>query len=104
MVVGNVLSNEPGFYEDGSFGVRIENMMIVKETETKYCFGDRSYLGFENVTMVPYSRKLMNLDDLTAEEKAWLNEANKQILKNIKPQFEGDALTLAWLERETQPY
>lgn len=46
------MSSEPGYYEDGAFGIRIENVVLVKEVETKYRFGDKPYLTMEPVTMV----------------------------------------------------
>ncbi|KJK75456.1 peptidase [Metarhizium anisopliae BRIP 53293] len=100
---GNVLSNEPGYYEDGNFGIRIENIMMVREVQTEHCFGDKSYLGFEHVTMVPYCQSLIERDMLTADEKAWLNAYNDEVLKNTKGFFQGDDLTMAWLTRETRP-
>ncbi|KAJ8121722.1 hypothetical protein ONZ43_g1901 [Nemania bipapillata] len=100
---GNVISNEPGFYEDGSFGIRIENIIMVKEVQTKHKFGDKPYLGFEHVTMVPYCRKLIDPDLLTTAEKQWLNDYNADIFEKTKGYFE-DELTLAWLKKETQPF
>ncbi|KAI1812853.1 aminopeptidase-like protein [Poronia punctata] len=102
--VGNVISNEPGFYEDGSFGIRIENIIMVKEVQTKHKFGDKPYLGFEHVTMVPYCRKLIDPKLLTPSEKQWLNDYNAEIYEKTKGYFENDELTLAWLKRETQPF
>ncbi|KAF2756160.1 aminopeptidase-like protein [Pseudovirgaria hyperparasitica] len=102
--VGNVISNEPGYYEDGNFGIRIENVIMVKEVETKHRFGDKPYLGFEHVTMVPYCRKLIDVSMLTPEERQWLNDYNKAVLQKTKSLLEGDELSLRWLERETQPY
>ncbi|KAL7905761.1 X-prolyl aminopeptidase [Trichoderma velutinum] len=99
---GNVISNEPGYYEDGRFGIRIENIVMVKEVKTKYSFGDKPFLGFEHVTMVPYCRNLIDESMLTGAEKAWLNASNAEILEKTKGFFEGDALTTAWLTRETQ--
>jgi Xaa-Pro aminopeptidase len=101
---GNVISNEPGFYEDGSFGIRIENIIMVKEVKTKYSFGDKPYLGFEHVTMVPYCRKLIDTSLLTSAEKNWLNHYNKDIWNKTNSYFQDDKLSLAWLERETQPF
>ena len=46
------MSPEPGYYEDGAFGIRIENVVLIKEVETKYRFGDKPYLTMEPVTMV----------------------------------------------------
>ncbi|UKZ78088.1 hypothetical protein TrVFT333_005822 [Trichoderma virens FT-333] len=78
---GNVISNEPGYYEDGRFGIRIENIIMVKEVKTK---------------------NLIDESLLTDAEKAWLNASNAEILEKTKGFFEGDALTTAWLTRETQ--
>jgi len=100
---GNVISNEPGYYEDGSFGIRIENIIMVKEVETKHQFGDKPYLGFEHVTMVPYCRKLIDESLLTRREKHWLNEYHADIFSKTRDFFKGDSLTLRWLERETEP-
>lgn len=49
------MSPEPGYYEDGAFGIRIENVVLIKEVETKYRFGDKPYLTMEPVTMVSTS-------------------------------------------------
>ncbi|OWP05057.1 hypothetical protein B2J93_627 [Marssonina coronariae] len=101
---GNVISNEPGYYEDGSFGIRIENVVMVKEAETKHQFGDKPYLGFEHVTMVPYCRKLIDESLLTTREKRWLNEYHAEIHAKTKDFFEPGSLALDWLERETEPF
>ncbi|TVY44336.1 putative Xaa-Pro aminopeptidase P [Lachnellula occidentalis] len=100
---GNVLSNEPGYYEDGSFGVRIENIIMVKEVETKHKFGDKPYLGFEHVTMVPYCRKLIDESLLTRKEKHWLNEYHAEIHAKTKDYFEPDSIAMKYLEREIEP-
>ncbi|OCK81774.1 Creatinase/aminopeptidase [Lepidopterella palustris CBS 459.81] len=102
--VGNVISDEPGYYEDGNFGIRIENMIMVKEVETKHKFGDKPYLGFEHVTLVPMCRNLIELDLLTPDEKTFLNEYHAEVLEKTQDFFKGDNLTMAWLKRETQPY
>ncbi|KAI2630598.1 aminopeptidase-like protein [Hypoxylon sp. NC1633] len=101
---GNVISDEPGYYEDGSFGIRIENIIMVKEVQTKHRFGDKPYLGFEHVTMVPYCRKLIDSSLLTDAEKVWLGDYNADIWNKTKGYFENDSLTMAWLKRETEPF
>ena len=101
---GNVISNEPGYYEDGSFGIRIENIIMVKEAETKHKFGDKPYLGFEHVTMVPYCRKLIDETLLTTREKNWLNEYHADILTKTKDYFKDNELAMKWLEREAAPF
>jgi Xaa-Pro aminopeptidase len=100
---GNVISNEPGYYEDGNFGIRIENIIMVKETKTKHSFGDKPFLGFEHVTMVPYCQNLIDASLLDDAEKGWLNAYNSEILEKTRDYFKDDALTMAWLVRETQP-
>lgn len=104
LATGNVISNEPGFYEDGSFGIRIENIIMVKEVKTKYTFGDKPFLGFEHVTMAPYCRKLIDESMLTVSEKQWLNESHADIWAKTKDYLANDELALQWLERETQPF
>lgn len=100
---GNVISNEPGFYEDGSYGIRIENIVMVREIETKYKFGEKPFLGFEHVTMVPYCQNLLDASLLTSGEKKWLNAYNAEVLEKTRSYFEEDPLTMAWLQRETMP-
>lgn len=102
--VGNVISDEPGYYEDGKFGIRIENMIMVKEVETKHKFGDKPYLGFERVTLTPHCRKLVDMSLLTEDEKNFINEYHQEVFDKTSKFFEQDALTMAWLKRETAPY
>lgn len=104
LAAGNVLSIEPGYYEDGAYGIRIENLAIIRETPTKHTFGDKPFLGFEHVTMVPYCRKLIDEALLTGEERGWLNDSGKKIRANLEGYFKEDKLAMAWLERETQPF
>ncbi|KAL1615570.1 hypothetical protein SLS56_011777 [Neofusicoccum ribis] len=104
LAVGNVISDEPGYYEDGNFGIRIENVIMVKEVETAHKFGDKPYLGFEHVTLVPMCRKLIDEALLTPAEKQWLNEYHAEVREKTGPFFANDPVTTKWLERETQPY
>ncbi|KAI1001740.1 putative Xaa-Pro aminopeptidase P [Podosphaera aphanis] len=101
---GNVVSNEPGYYQDGAFGVRIENVLIVREAETLHHFGDKPYLRFEHVTMVPYCRKLIDTGLLTPQERTWLNRYHETIWKETEGYFEDGSIAKLWLERECAPY
>ncbi|KAI9677473.1 MAG: hypothetical protein M1817_006427 [Caeruleum heppii] len=101
---GNVLSDEPGYYEDGSFGIRIENIIMAREAKTNHRFGDKPYLSFEHVTMVPMCRKLIDETLLTRGEKQWLNDYHTEIVQKVSPYFEKDERTMKWLKRETQPF
>ena len=59
---GMVVSNEPGYYEEGEFGIRIENLLVIKEADTPFRFGEQPYLAFERLTMCPLQRKMIDLD------------------------------------------
>ena len=100
LAAGNVLSDEPGYYEDGNFGIRIENVIMAKEAETNHRFGDKPYLGFEHVTMVPMCRRLIDTNLLTSKEKTWLNEYHNEVVEKTKGCFETDERTMRWLEKE----
>ncbi len=104
LAVGNVLSNEPGYYEDGKFGIRIENMVMVREVDTEHKFGDKPYLGFEHVTLVPHCRNLIDTSLLTESEKKFINEYHQEVFDKTSKFFEKDSLTLDWLKRETAAY
>ena len=54
-----IVSNEPGYYEDNAFGIRIENLLHIKEADTPFKFGEQSYFGFERLTMIPLQRKMI---------------------------------------------
>lgn len=104
LAVGNVISNEPGYYEDGDFGIRIENVFMVQERETKHKFGDKPYFGFEHVTMTPMCRKLVDVEMLGPQEKEWLNSYHLKVLEKTGPFFKDDERSRRWLERECAPY
>ncbi|MBA4767751.1 MAG: aminopeptidase P family protein [Porphyrobacter sp.] len=96
---GMFLSNEPGYYKQGAFGIRIENLVLVEEREIAGAEGQ--YLGFETLTYVPLDRKLIEKSLLTAEEIAWVDAYHAQVRALLLPRLTGE--DLAWLERETQP-
>ncbi|EME43300.1 hypothetical protein DOTSEDRAFT_72641 [Dothistroma septosporum NZE10] len=102
--VGNVISDEPGYYEDGNFGIRIENVIMVKQVKTKHNFGDKPYYGFEHVTMVPMCRKLIDMNLLSEKERHWLTDYHNEVLEKTLPFFEKDELSRKWLERECARY
>ncbi|KAI9843452.1 MAG: hypothetical protein M1837_006298 [Sclerophora amabilis] len=103
LAAGNVISDEPGYYEDDKFGIRIENIIMAREAKTNHQFGDKPYLGFEHVTMVPMCRKLIDETLLTRGEEEWLNHYHAEVREKTKPFFEKDDRTLKWLMRETEP-
>merc|ERR1711964_605531 len=99
--IGNVISDEPGYYEDGNFGIRIENMIMAQEAKTNHKFGDKPWIGFEHVTMVPMCRKLIDPLLLDPEERDWLNNYHKEVWDKTSPFFQNDDRTTTWLQRET---
>ena len=73
---GMVVSNEPGYYEKNNFGIRIENLIYVKKIKQKNCF--------ENLTMAPIDKQLIDLKILNKNEKIWLNNYHKQVFDNLR--------------------
>lgn len=100
---GNIISNEPGFYKDGEYGIRIENDMLVKYADGLK-FGDRKFLKFENITLVPYCRKLIDANMLTHEEKKQLNEYNQRIWDSLVQLIQPQSISYKWLKREVAPF
>ena len=100
--VGNIISNEPGYYKDGKYGIRIENDVLVKRVD-KLDFEGTKFFTFENLTVVPYCRKLINVKMLTEEEKEQINRYNTHIWNTLEALLPHESITLAWLKRETQP-
>lgn len=98
---GMILSNEPGYYEDGAFGIRIENLLVVDEVITPNRFGGITYLGFEKLTFVPIQTKLMDLTLLSQEEVDWVNSYHQEVWEKVSPLVEGNALE--WLRTNTRP-
>ncbi len=95
---------EPGYYADGKFGIRIENVVVVRAASTPHNFGDKGYLGMEHVTMVPIQRSLVDADLLVPAERAWLDAYHAEVLNKVGPLLreKGDERALRWLERECQ--
>lgn len=100
--IGNVLSNEPGFYKDGYFGVRIESVVKVKEVNTPKNFGGKRYLGFETITRVPLCQELIDVSLLTDDEVAWVNAYHESVYMDTFAYLAGDKLSKAWLLRQTK--
>jgi Xaa-Pro aminopeptidase len=100
---GMTVSNEPGYYADGEYGIRIENVVVVREAQTPNNFGNKGFLGFERLTMVPIGRNLIDLSLLSVDERAWVDAYHKEVWEKVSPLLEGDARAKAWLHRECAP-
>lgn len=98
---GMIVSNEPGYYKNGAYGIRIENLVAVTESPRRDG-EDRDMLAFETLTLAPIDRRLIERDLLTAEETAWLDAYHARVLEVIGPQLD-DAAARAWLTAATAP-
>ena len=93
---GMILSDEPGYYRPGAFGIRIENLIVVRP-EDPPPGGDpqRRWLSFETLTLVPFDRRLIVAEMLDAGERDWIDAYHARVLAEIGPRV--DAETGAWL-------
>jgi Xaa-Pro aminopeptidase len=97
---GLILSNEPGFYKQGEYGIRIENLLVVKEP-TDIEGGERAMLSFETLTFAPIDRNLIEARLLTRDELQWLDAYHARVLKDVGSFMTGDAL--AWIVKACAP-
>ena len=97
------MTNEPGYYEDGNFGIRIENVMITQKAETPNAFGGTTFLGFETITAVPIQSKLINVALLTAAERQWGDRYHAWCRAELAPLLPADSAAARWLHRWTEP-
>ncbi|MEH3120080.1 MAG: aminopeptidase P family protein [Methylorubrum populi] len=96
---GMILSNEPGYYRAGAYGIRIENLILVEERAIPG--GDRAMLGFETLTLAPIDRRLIDPDRLGADEADWLDAYHARVRAALAPDLDGP--TRVWLEAATRP-
>jgi len=97
---GMILSNEPGNYPAGAYGIRIENLVLVVEKGMPEG-GDLPLLGFETLTLAPIDRRLVDTALMTAEELAWLDAYHARVRARLAPALTGE--DRAWLEAATAP-
>jgi Xaa-Pro aminopeptidase len=96
---GMFLSNEPGYYKTGAYGIRVENLVLVEEREI--AGAEKKMLGFETLTFAPIDRNLVDVPLLTRDERDWLNAYHSRVLEVVGPQLEGEVK--AWLEAQCAP-
>ena len=101
---GMTISNEPGYYEEGLFGIRIENVCVTILADTENNFGGKRFCGFQTVTKVPISTKLVDLSLLDDTELRWLNDYNasvrESLMNDMKVYFPE---AIPFLVKETEP-
>lgn len=100
LVPGMIVSNEPGFYKEGAYGIRIENLQYVTPPE-EIDGGDRPMLGFECLTFAPLARNLIETDSLTSEERDWVDDYHQRVLSEIGALVDGEVKD--WLEQACKP-
>lgn len=91
---GMIVSNEPGFYKEGEYGIRIENLIMVKQSDKP------GFLCFETLTLAPYDRDLIDTSLLTPQEIKWVNDYHQRVLTTLTPLVDGEVRE--WLKEATQ--
>ena len=94
-----IVTDEPGYYETGKFGIRIENCLLVVEKETK------DFIGFENITLAPYDRNLIDLELLSKWDKEYINKYHERVYNSVLPvlkEMKVEAYVEEWLKEATQ--
>ena len=96
---GMILSNEPGYYREGQYGIRIENLILVEERQIEGA--ERPMLGFETLSFAPIDTSLILPELMTAQEIAWLDAYHAKVREVVGPQVEDE--TRDWLIAKTAP-
>lgn len=96
---GMMLSNEPGYYKAGAYGIRIENLVLVVERQVEG--GEKPMLGFETLSFAPIDRRLIDTGMLSPDERRWIDDYHAQVLELIGPDLDGEAA--AWLREQCAP-
>jgi Xaa-Pro aminopeptidase len=95
-----IVSNEPGYYKEGAYGIRIENLQVVTEA-APIAGGERPMLGFETLTLAPIDRRLIVVDMLTAEEREQMDAYHARVASTVGPLL--GPQVRAWLEAACAP-
>ena len=96
LIAGNIITNEPGYYEKDKYGIRIENEVLVVEK-------GENQLGFENLTYLPYERNLIDLSLISNDFKEYIDNFHKKVFDVLSPFLKDDEKTLDYLKRKTAP-
>ncbi|MCX7123228.1 MAG: aminopeptidase family protein P [Gammaproteobacteria bacterium] len=99
LLPGMIVSNEPGLYLSGRFGIRIENLLYIKTADIESEFGP--FYEFEDLTLVPYAHQLIAIELLSFEEITQINQYHQKVWSTLYTHLEGDVLE--WLKHETSP-
>ena len=111
---GMVVSNEPGYYEDGNFGIRIENLLEMtyvkpehneessEDEEKNSKSAEKKYLKFQKLTMIPIQKNLIKLELMTDTELDWLDAYHEEVLTKVSPHLEVGSPAMKWLQRSCE--
>jgi Xaa-Pro aminopeptidase len=100
LLAGMILSNEPGYYKPGAYGIRLENLIVVEQA-AEFAGGDIPMHSFETLTLCPFERRLIDVSLLTPEQRDWLNTYHAWVARELAALVSGDAA--AWLAEKTRP-
>lgn len=103
-MVNMIVSNEPGYYEDNKFGIRIENLALIEEAKTEFNFAGKTYMGLKPLTVVPIETKLMDRSIMNEAEVAWVNKYHAVVKEKVTPLLDGNERALAWLKKKTEAF
>ena len=95
---GMILSNEPGYYEPEAYGIRLENLLLVRPHPVS---GPKPFLSFETLTLAPFDRRLMLTESLTATERKWVDSYHARVLAEVGPGLGASERT--WLAAACSP-
>jgi len=98
LLPGMIVSNEPGYYKTGAYGIRIENLVLVQPADGS---AERETLGFETLTLAPIDRNLIEPSLLDDDEIVWLDAYHERVRETLTPLL--DAETARWLSAATEP-
>lgn len=96
---GMILSDEPGYYKTGEYGIRIENLVLVVERDVPGA--EKPMYGFETLTLAPIDRTLIDVALLTADERAWVDAYHARVAAEVGPLL--DEVQGKWLKAMTAP-
>ena len=94
-LTGMIVTNEPGYYETGKYGIRIENMLLVRE--------ENGFNWFENLTLCPYDKNLIDPTILTASDRDFINKYHQRVWETLSPSLGEDQAAFDWLKNATSP-
>jgi Xaa-Pro aminopeptidase len=97
---GMIVSNEPGYYKEGAYGIRIENLQYVTQA-APIAGGERPMLGFQTLTLAPIDRRLIVVEMLSPAERAQMDAYHARVLAEVGPRVDGEAR--AWMEEACAP-